>query len=191
MNSLQDLFLSTLKDVYFAEGAILKALPKMIKAVKSKDLKDAFASHLDETKGQVQRLDQVFKLLNVKPQGERCPVIEGLVEECEQVIAAAKDDDVRDAGVLACAQAVEHYEISRYGTLRAWAERLKMGEAVDLLHETLEQEKEADEALSELAYAEINADADESDDAQPAAGRPVNQPVASKTAGKASTSARK
>ncbi len=164
MNSLQDLFLSTLKDVYFAEGAILKALPKMIKAVKSDDLKTAFEAHRKETLVHVERLDQVFKLMNEKPKAERCPVIEGLVEECEQIIADATDDDTRDAGVLACGQAVEHYEISRYGTLRAWAERLEMDDAVDLLQETLEEEKEADEKLSELAYAEINADADEADD---------------------------
>jgi ferritin-like metal-binding protein YciE len=163
MKTLHDLFEATLKDVYYAEATILKALPKMIKAVKSPELKAAFQAHLEETKGQVGRLDKVFKLIGVKPEGKKCPVIVGLVEECEEIIEEAKDDDVRDAGVLACGQAVEHYEISRYGTLRAWAERLEMEDAVALLHETLEEEKEADQKLSGLAYSSINGEADEED----------------------------
>lgn len=161
MKTLHDLFESTLKDVYYAEATILKALPKMIKAVKSEDLKTAFGDHLEETKVHVTRLNEVFKLIEVTPEGKKCPVIEGLVKECEDLIADAEDDDVRDAGVLACGQAVEHYEITRYGTLRAWAERLELEDVVELLHETLEEEKEADQKLSDLAYAAINEDADD------------------------------
>lgn len=160
MKTLHDLFEATLKDVYYAEATILKALPKMIKAVKSDELKSAFGDHLEETKVHVTRLNAVFKLIDVTPEGKKCPVIEGLVKECEDLIEEAKDDDVRDAGVLACGQAVEHYEISRYGTLRAWAERLELEDVVELLHETLEEEKEADQKLSDLAYSEINEDAD-------------------------------
>ncbi len=189
MKTLHDLFEATLKDVYYAEATILKALPKMIKAVKSPDLKAAFQAHLEETKGQVGRLDQVFKLIDVKPQGKKCPVIDGLVEECEELIEDAKDDDVRDAGVLACGQAVEHYEISRYGTLRAWAERLEMGDAVELLHETLEEEKEADQKLSDLAYSEINEDADDEDGNAPT--KPTANTAKKHTKPHAQASARK
>ena len=169
MKTLYDLFEATLKDVYYAEASIVKALPKMIKAVKSEDLKAAFEAHLEETKGQVGRLDEVFKLISVKPAGKKCPVIEGLVKECEDVIAEAEDNDVRDAGVLACAQAVEHYEISRYGTLRAWADCLELKDAARLLQETLDQEKHADVKLSELAYDVINAKAEDDDEAASAA----------------------
>ena len=161
MKTLYDLFEATLKDVYYAEAAILKALPKMIKAVKSEPLKSAFTHHLEETKAQVGRLDKVFKIIDVKPEGKKCPVIEGLVKECEDVIAEAEDDDVRDAGVLACAQDVEHYEISRYGTLRTWADCLELKAAVGLLQDTLVEEKHADEGLSELAYGVINGDAED------------------------------
>jgi ferritin-like metal-binding protein YciE len=169
MKTLYDLFEATLKDVYYAEATILKALPKMIKAVKSEQLKSAFTHHLEETKAQVGRLDRVFKIIDVKPEGKKCPVIEGLVKECEDVIAEAEDDDVRDAGVLACAQAVEHYEISRYGTLRTWADCLELKDAVGLLQETLIEEKHADEGLSELAYGVINGDAEDDSDEKPSA----------------------
>ncbi len=186
MKTLHDLFEATLKDVYYAEAAIVKALPKMIKAVKSKELKAAFADHLEETKEQVGRLDEVFKQINAKAEGKKCPVIEGLVKECESVIEEAEDDDVRDAGVLACAQAVEHYEISRYGTLRAWAERLELVSAVGLLQETLDEEKSADEKLTDLAYAEINADADDDSEDTPAtsgtASKQDKKPVKIRTA---------
>jgi ferritin-like metal-binding protein YciE len=150
--------------------------------VKTADLKTAFEDHLEETKGQVKRLDSVFKLINVKPEGKKCPVIEGLVKECEEVIEESKDDDVRDAGVLACAQAVEHYEISRYGTLRTWAARLELDEAADLLQETLDEEKAADDHMSELAYGSINAQAD--DDGSMAK-KPANGAKKSKPAAKA------
>ncbi len=189
MKTLHDLFEATLKDVYYAEAAIVKALPKMIKAVTSEDLKTAFSDHLEETKGQIERLDQVFKIIGVKPAGKKCPVIEGLVKECEDVIEESEDEDVRDAGVLACGQAVEHYEISRYGTLRAWATRLELDDAATLLEETLEQEKNADGMLSELAYGGINDSADDADDQDDrAVQRPVkNSAKGSKSQAKPST----
>ena len=169
MKTLHDLFEATLKDVYYAESTILKALPKMIKAVKSDELKMAFSDHLEETKVHVTRLNAVFKLIDVTPEGKKCPVIEGLVKECEDVISEAKDDDVRDAGVLACGQAVEHYEIARYGSLLAWADQLGMADAVELLSATLDEEIAAGTGLNDLALSEINeaapvADTDEEDE---------------------------
>ena len=175
MKTLKDLFEGTLKDIYFAENTIIKSLPKMIAAVESPELKQAFQDHLKETKGQVTRLNEVFKIINVKPEGKTCPVIEGIVKETEEVIAETEDADVRDAGVLACAQAVEHYEITRYGTLRAWAEKLELDDAARLLQETLDEEKAADEKLSELAYDIINVEADDEDDAPVAAEAPAKK----------------
>ena len=168
MQTLNDLFVETLKDVYFAENAILKALPKMAKKAKSDDLKSAFTEHAQETEEHVKRLDKVFKILGQKPAGKECPALKGLVEETEELMSEASSPDVLDAGLIGCAQAVEHYEIARYGTLCAWAEQLDLGDAVELLEETLEEEKAADEKLSELATGDINERAegrrDENDD---------------------------
>jgi ferritin-like metal-binding protein YciE len=167
MQTLNELFEETLKDVYFAEKAILKALPKMTKQASSEDLKAAFTEHAEQTEGQVERLDKIFKLLGKKAQGKECPALKGLVEETEGLIGEADRGPVLDAGLIGCAQAVEHYEIARYGTLCAWAEQLKMDEAVTLLEETLEEEEETDEKLSQLALSgNESADAgnDEEDD---------------------------
>ncbi len=168
MQTLNELFEETLKDVYFAEKAILKALPKMTKQASSEDLKAAFTEHAEQTEGQVERLDKIFKLLGRKAQGKECPALKGLVEETEELIGEADRGPVLDAGLIGCAQAVEHYEIARYGTLCAWAEQLKMDEAVTLLEETLEEEEATDEKLSELATSGINESAatgnDEDDD---------------------------
>jgi ferritin-like metal-binding protein YciE len=161
MQTLKDLFEETLKDVYFAEKAIIKALPKMAKKTKSAALKRAFEEHTEQTKGQVERLDQVFKLLGKKSSGKECPALKGLVEETEELMSEAKDADVLHAGLIGCAQAVEHYEIARYGTLRAWAAQLDMPEAVKLLDATLAEEKQTDEMLSKLALSGINEDADD------------------------------
>jgi ferritin-like metal-binding protein YciE len=165
MRTLNELFEETLKDVYFAENAILKALPKMAKQASNADLRGAFEEHADETKGQVERLDKVFKLLGKKAEGKECPALKGLAEETEGLIGEADKGAVLDAGLIGCAQAVEHYEIARYGTLCAWAEQLKMDDAVELLEETLEEEEATDEKLSELAFSGVNAaaDADEED----------------------------
>lgn len=164
MRTLNDLFEETLKDVYFAENAILKALPKMESKATSKGLKTAFAHHAEETQGQVKRLDKVFKLIGKKPEGKECPALKGLVQETEELMSEAKNADVLDAGLIGCAQAVEHYEMARYGTLCAWAEQLEMEDAVELLEETLDEEKAADKKLTKLAEASINESADSEDD---------------------------
>jgi len=160
MQTLNDLFAETLKDVYFAENAILKALPKMAKKAKSEHLKSAFTEHAEETEEHVKRLDQVFKILGQKPEGKECPALKGLVEETEELMSEASNPDVLDAGLIGCAQAVEHYEMARYGTLCAWAEQLDLDDAVELLEETLEEEKAADEKLTQLATGGINEEAE-------------------------------
>jgi ferritin-like metal-binding protein YciE len=164
METFEELFEETLKDIYYAEKAILKALPKMAKKASSRKLQHAFTKHQKETEGQVERLEQVFKLLGKRAAGKDCPAIDGIIEEGEEVMKEAKDDTVRDAAMLAAAQSVEHYEISRYGTLVAWAEKMQMGEAAELLQETLDEEKATDEALTELAESEINVEAEETND---------------------------
>jgi ferritin-like metal-binding protein YciE len=156
MKTLNELFEEGLKDIYYAEKAILKALPKMAKKASSEELAEAFNTHVEETEGQVQRLEQVFELIEAKPKGKKCPAIDGIIEEGEEVMKEAEDDTVRDAGMVAAAQAVEHYEIARYGTLAAWARKLGMDDAAELLEETLEEEKATDEKLTELAESEIN-----------------------------------
>jgi ferritin-like metal-binding protein YciE len=154
--TLQDLFLETLKDIYYAEKKILVALPKMAKAANSDQLRAAFEKHVGETEGQVDRLQQVFKMLKQPPKGKTCPAILGLVEEGEEIIEDFEDSSALDAGLLSGAQAVEHYEISRYGTLIAWAEQLRMPQAAQLLKQTLDEEKKTDAALSKLAEAAVN-----------------------------------
>lgn len=160
METLEELFEETLKDVYFAENAILKALPKMAKKTKSPELRQAFEEHVEQTKGQVARLDEIFKILGKKASGKECPALKGLVEETEELMGEAKSPRVLDAGLIGCAQAVEHYEIARYGTLKAWAEELEMDDAVELLDATLEEEKLTDTKLSQLATSGLNRAAD-------------------------------
>jgi ferritin-like metal-binding protein YciE len=161
MKNLRDLFEETLRDIYYAEKAILKALPKMAKKASSEDLSAAFEEHRQQTEGHVERLEQIFKMVDKAARGKKCEAIEGLTKEADEIIKEAETDTVRDAGMLAAAQAVEHYEISRYGTLKAWAEKLGMNDAAQLLDETLQEEKETDEKLTELAESEINIEADE------------------------------
>ena len=153
---LNDLFLDTLKDIYFAEKKILSALPKMAKAAQSPKLKAAFEKHLTETDGQVERLEQVFALLDETPRGKTCDAIMGIIDEGKEVMSEFKGMPAIDAGLLAAAQAVEHYEISRYGTLRTWAAELGHKDAVRLLDATLKEEKSTDATLSQLAEAEVN-----------------------------------
>ncbi|MFZ2141986.1 MAG: DUF892 family protein [Xanthobacteraceae bacterium] len=168
--TLRDLFHDTLKDIYFAEKKILTTLPKMAKVARSEDLRAAFDKHRRETEGHVERLEEVFQLLEKKPQAKTCDAIIGITEEGAEIIKEYKGTPALDAGLLAAAQAVEHYEISRYGTLKAWAEKLGMTEAAELLEETeaaelleetLEEEKATDEALTEIAEQAVNAEADE------------------------------
>lgn len=156
---LNDLFLDTLKDIYFAEKHILKALPKMAKAAHSDDLRAAFEKHEGETEGQVERLEQIFELLDKPARGKTCDAIVGILDEGKEIMTEYKGTEALDAGLLAAAQAVEHYEISRYGTLKAWATKLGMKDAVRLIDETLQEEKHTDEALTSLALAAVNSEA--------------------------------
>jgi ferritin-like metal-binding protein YciE len=157
---LKDLFLDTLKDIYFAEKKILSALPKMAKAAQSPKLKAAFEKHLAETEGQVDRLDQVFASIDEAPKGKTCDAIMGILDEGKEIMDEYKGMPALDAGLLAAAQAVEHYEISRYGTLRTWAKELGYRDAVKLLDATLQEEKNTDSALSQLAESEVNKHAE-------------------------------
>ena len=154
--NLKDLLLHTLKDVYFAEHEILKALPEMAKAAGSDKLRQAFETHRSQTEQQVQRLNDVFGLLGEKPEGVRCEAIQGILAEGREVMEEFKDGPALDAGLIAAAQAVEHYEIARYGALRSWAELLGLDEAEDLLEQTLDEEKETDLLLTQLAEDRVN-----------------------------------
>ena len=156
---LDELFHDTLKDIYFAEKKIHATLPKMSKAAKSEELKAAFEKHRGETKGQIERLEQVFAAINKKPQGKTCAAIVGITDEGAEIMEEYKGSPALDAGLLAAAQAVEHYEISRYGTLIAWAEELGLDDAAELLEATLEEEEATDEALTEIAKTAINQQA--------------------------------
>lgn len=157
---LEDLFHDTLKDIYFAEKKILATLPKMAKAAQSKDLQDAFETHRSETEGHVQRLEKVFSILGKKPQGKTCKAILGITEEGAEIMEEYEGSPALDAGLLAAAQAVEHYEISRYGTLRTWAEELGMDDAAALLEATLKEEKATDEKLTDIAEDVVNQEAE-------------------------------
>jgi len=154
--TLEDLFHDTLKDIYYAEKKILKALPKMARAAQSPDLKAAFEKHKGETEGHVERLQQVFELMGKRAQGKTCDAIEGIIAEGEEIIEEFKGTAAIDAGLISAAQAVEHYEITRYGTLRRWAEVLGMKDAAERLGLTLDEEAKTDEALTGLADASAN-----------------------------------
>jgi len=150
------MFLDGVKDIYYAEKKITKALPKMTRAAQSEELKAGFQKHLAETEEQVKRLEQVFELLGKSARGKTCPAIDGIIEEGEEIIEEYKGSPALDAGLVAAAQAVEHYEIARYGTLIAWAEQLGMSEAAELLKATLEEEEATDEALTALGEGGVN-----------------------------------
>jgi ferritin-like metal-binding protein YciE len=157
---LNDLFHDTLKDIYFAEKKILATLPKMAKAAQSPDLKAAFEKHHGQTKEHVARLEEVFEVIGKNPVGKTCAAIMGITEEGSEIMDEYKGAAALDAGLLAAAQAVEHYEISRYGTLRTWASELGLAEAVNLLDLTLDEEKETDAALSAIAESAVNVAAE-------------------------------
>jgi ferritin-like metal-binding protein YciE len=157
---LDELFHDTLKDIYFAEKKILTALPKMAKAAQSEELRAAFEKHHGETEGQIERLEQVFAVIDKKPQGKTCAAIVGITDEGAEIMHEYKGSPALDAGLLAAAQAVEHYEISRYGTLIAWAEELGLDDAVPLLQETLDEEEATDDALTKIAKTAINQQAE-------------------------------
>ena len=156
---LDDLFHDTLKDIYYAEKKILTALPKMAKAAQNTDLKAAFEKHRGETEKQITRLEQVFASIDEKPQGKKCAAIEGILEEGTEIMDEYKGSPALDAGLISSAQAVEHYEITRYGTLATWADELGNFEGAKLLKATLGEEEDTDEALSELAETCVNQQA--------------------------------
>lgn len=156
MKSMEDLFLHTLKDIYYAEKLVLRIMPKMMKQASSPELKQAFEKHHTETEKQIERLDQVFEECNSAARGIRCEAMDGILAEAKDMMEEVEDAEVRDAGLVAAAQSIEHYEISRYGTLAAWAQQLGMKNAPKLLQQTLEEEKKADRQLSELALQKIN-----------------------------------
>jgi ferritin-like metal-binding protein YciE len=165
-SELKELYVDELKDIYSAETQLVKALPKMAKAARLVGLRSGLEEHLDQTKGHVARLEQIFKALGEKPTGKKCKGMEGLIEEGSEAAGEDYEDDVKDAALIGAAQRVEHYEIAAYGTVRAMAERLGEDNAVELLGETLEEEKETDEKLTELADS-IDVSVDEEKEATP------------------------
>ena len=156
LKNLDDLFLHTLKDIYYAEKQILKALPKMEKKAGSDELRKGFAQHREETENQLERLDKVFETLGKPARGTKCDAIIGIIDEAEEIMGEIDDPDTLDAAMIASAQAVEHYEITRYGTLITWAKQLGHNDAVKHLEETLKEEKATDEKLTKLAEQQVN-----------------------------------
>ena len=157
--TLEDLFYDTLKDLYYAERKILASLPKMAKAAQGEELKSAFLKHKDQTEVHIERLVEVFGILGKKAQGKTCPAIDGILEEGAEILDDYKGTAALDAGLIGAAQAVEHYEITRYGTLKRWAESLGMTDAATLLDETLDEESQTDEDLSAIADSTANPNA--------------------------------
>ncbi len=157
---LKELYVDELKDLYSAENQLVKALPKMAKAAASEELRAGFEEHLEQTKGHVQRLEQIFEMLDESPKGKKCKGMEGLIEEGSEIMEEDFEDALLDAALIGAAQRVEHYEIAAYGTVRAFAEELGESEHASLLAETLEEEKETDEKLTELAK-QVNVEANE------------------------------
>jgi ferritin-like metal-binding protein YciE len=159
LDTLKKLYVEELRDVYSAEQQLLKALPKMAKGASSDELKQAFEDHLEQTKGHVERLEEIFETLDEKPTGKTCKAMKGLIEEGSEILKEDGEDSVLDAGIIAAAQKVEHYEMATYGTLRTWADLLNEDEAASLLQETLDEEAQADKTLNELATEVINPEA--------------------------------
>lgn len=159
MKSLHDLLVEELKDLYSAENQLVKALPKMAKAATAPELREAFESHLEETNGQVERLEQIFKGLEESPKGKKCAAMEGLIEEGSEIISENEKSSVLDAGLICAAQKVEHYEIASYGCVRTFAQLLGLEDVAELLQETLDEEGAADKKLTELAESIINVEA--------------------------------
>lgn len=168
INSFSRLYIHTLKDIYNAEQQLTEALPKMAKAASTPELQQAFEEHLEETKGQIDRLDSLFDNLDFSPTGETCEAMKGLIEEGEEIINnGSMPDEVRDAGLIAAAQKVEHYEIASYGTAVYYAKLFNHDEAVDLLQETLNEEKNADAKLNDVAINQVNQEAVQGEDFEP------------------------
>jgi ferritin-like metal-binding protein YciE len=157
--TLKDLFIEELRDIYHAEGQLVKALPKVAKTANNADLKAAIEQHLEETKGQVNRLERVFETIGEKARGKKCDGMAGLIDEAKEMMEEEAEPDVLDAGIIAGSQKIEHYEIATYGCLCTWAKQLELDEAAELLGQNLEEEKAADAKLTELAESHINAQA--------------------------------
>jgi ferritin-like metal-binding protein YciE len=156
IQNMNDLFVHTLRDVYYAEKQIVKTLPDMIEKASDPQLKDGFRNHLRETENHVRRLEQVFQTIGQKAQGVDCPAIDGIIEEADEVTGEVEDKSVLDAALIAAAQAVEHYEMTRYGTLIAWAKQLGRSDCVTLFEQTLNEEKAADKKLTTMAESHVN-----------------------------------
>jgi len=156
IKSLDDLFVHTLQDIYYAEKQIEKSLPDMIEKATNTELTNGFKKHLEETKGQIQRLEEVFRMHGHQPKGVDCPAIDGILEEAEEIAGDVADKHTLDAALIAAAQAVEHYEITRYGTLIAWAKELGRPDCASVLQKNLDEEKMTDEKLSKMAMARVN-----------------------------------
>jgi ferritin-like metal-binding protein YciE len=156
IKTMDDLFVHQLRDIYYAENQILKALPEMIEKASDPQLKQAFQSHLGETKGHVQRVEQVFKMHGVEVKGVDCPAIDGIIDEADEVAGEVDDKQVLDAALIAAAQAVEHYEMTRYGTLVAWAKQLGRNDCASVLQKNLDEEKAADKKLNDIAERSVN-----------------------------------
>jgi ferritin-like metal-binding protein YciE len=159
IKTLDDLFVHTLRDIYYAENQIVKALPKMIDKATDEELRTGLSDHLDQTKNHVRRLEQVLQMHGVEIKGVDCPAIDGILEEADEVVGDVDDKEVLDAAIIAAAQAVEHYEITRYGTLATWAKQLGREDCASILVETHDEEKDADELLTEVAKGHVNAEA--------------------------------
>ena len=159
LDTLQTLYTNELRDLYNAENQLLKALPKMAKAASSEELKDAFETHLEQTKGHVKRLEQIFEGLGAKPKGKTCKAMKGLIEEGSEILEEEGNDSVLDAGIITAAQKVEHYEIASYGSVRTFANLLGQNDAAELLQSTLDEESEANELLNKLAQTTVNPEA--------------------------------
>ncbi|WP_230532675.1 YciE/YciF ferroxidase family protein [Microvirga roseola] len=159
IKTLDDLFIHTLQDIYYAEQQIAKSLPEMIEKATDPQLKQAFQTHLGETQQQIQMVEQVFRLHGHDPKGVTCPAIDGIIDEAQDIAGDVEDKDVLDAALLAAAQAVEHYEITRYGTLSAWAKQLGRDDCATILHQILEQERATDQKLTRIAESKINTKA--------------------------------
>ncbi len=159
IKTFDDLFMHTLQDIYYAENQITQALPTMIEKAQDPQLKQAFETHLHETENQIRRLDQVFQMIGQTPKGVDCPAIDGIIEEADEIAGDIADKDVLDAALLASAQAVEHYEITRYGTLIAWAKQLGREDCANLLKQTLDEEEATDRKLTSIAESKVNRQA--------------------------------
>jgi ferritin-like metal-binding protein YciE len=156
LQSLDDLFFEQLRDIFDAEKQIIKALPKMAKAAEAEELRAAFEEHLDQTRGHLERLERIFDLLGKKARGKSCQAMEGLIAEGEDILDADADPMVRDAGLIAAAQRIEHYEMAAYGCLHSWAQQLNNAKAAELIEETLREEKETDQKLTHIAESIVN-----------------------------------